>query len=513
MTERPIQNSDTERTALLPPVESLPLPATTSQSRTVGSILLTILTSAGVVFLLDIGNSLSLAPQTAILESIVCRQYYERQNHDGGAVVVTMMQQTMMIGGGGVDHPCKIEQIQSRVAFINGWKDVSETLPGILLAVPFGMWADRVVGGRKKVMLIAVVGLILADSWVRLVYWFPNVFPLYAVWIGGWWQVIGAGGATLSSMVFAQLADVCPAEQRTAAFSILASSTLLSQLVFVPVGAALMDWISPWVPMFLTSALGLLGLALGLVFVPETKPTGDEEEQTSSSSGKNGVWSHLRELGVKGRELAQAFFRNTSAALVLVSTFCFSLSIMSDSSLLLQYASKQLGWTIGEASILLSVRAGVGLLVLAVLLPLLSSFLLVRFNLHESLKDKRIAQASGVFLSLGAATLFLSNSWLPLFAGQVIFAVGFAYTATTRSLLASTVDEKQRGTAFTALSVFMQAGFLAGSPLLAAAFTWGLKLGDAWSGMPFLVAAVVSVIGTLAVSAASVKPVSVAIDG
>lgn len=72
-------------------------------------------------------------------------------------------------------------------------------------------------------------------------------------------------------------------------------------------------------------------------------------------------------------------------------------------------------------------------------------------------------------------------------------------------MLTATIDQDQRGTAFTALSVFTQAGFLAGSPLLAAAFGWGMKLGDLWSGMPFLVAAGFSVIGTLAVSAASVR--------
>ncbi|KAK4165567.1 major facilitator superfamily domain-containing protein [Cladorrhinum sp. PSN259] len=505
MTEIRDHDSDIETAALLggpsddhPAALEEPLGP---KPMSVKSILFTMLTSAGVVFLLDIGNSLSLAPQTAILESIVCQRYYERLHgqlnwqYQGNVSVISW-------GAGGTDKDCKIGPIQSQVAFINGWKDVCETLPGILFAVPFGILADR--WGRKGVMLMAVLGLVLADGWVRFVYWFPNFFPLWSVWLGGWLQVIGAGGTTLSSMVFAQLADVCPAEQRTAAFSILASSTLLSQLIFVPVGAALMDWLSPWVPMFLTSGLGILGLVVAWIYVPETKPITSEDEDQDEER-RDSEWFQLRELGMKGKELARGFVKNRSAALVLVSTFCFSLAIMSDSSLLLQYVSKRLGWTIGEAAILLSVRAGVGLLVLAVLLPLASSFFLVRLNLHEGLKDKRIAQASGVFLSVGAATLFLGNSWILLFAGQILFAVGFAYTATTRSLLASTVDETQRATAFTALTVFMQAGFLIGSPLLAAAFTWGLKLGEAWSGMPFLVAAGVSVVGTMAVSAISVR--------
>lgn len=190
---------------------------------------------------------------------------------------------------------------------------------------------------------------------------FPDLIPLRAVWLSGMFQVLGAGGATLSSMVFAQLADVCPAEQRTAAFSILAGAALLNQLVFVPVGAALMSF-DPWVPMWLTSVLGVLGFIVGWLFVPETRSRknldegGEEEEEEEEEweeeggtlGGKNGMWAQIRGLGGTGREVIAALAQNKSATLVLFASLCFSLAIMSDSSLLLQYASKRLGWTIGE---------------------------------------------------------------------------------------------------------------------------------------------------------------------
>lgn len=37
----------------------------------------------------------------------------------------------------------------------------------MLLAVPYGVLADRV--GRKKVLLLAIVGLFMNDAWIRLV--------------------------------------------------------------------------------------------------------------------------------------------------------------------------------------------------------------------------------------------------------------------------------------------------------------------------------------------------------
>jgi len=143
------------------------------------SIVLTLLSSASVVFLLDIGNSLSLAPQTAVLESIVCEQYYARGR--GGSHLLTAMGDRSPPGA----DLCKLPAIQAEVAFINGWKDVSETLPGILLAVFYGVLADRLRrNGRKKVLLMAVAGLVMSDLWVRIVCeYLPTYLPNFYIYL------------------------------------------------------------------------------------------------------------------------------------------------------------------------------------------------------------------------------------------------------------------------------------------------------------------------------------------
>lgn len=64
-----------------------------------------------VVFILTVGNQLSLAPSTAILEKIICSAYYLDHIDDS-------------------DH-CKAEPIQSELSYILGWRDVFETLPGM----------------------------------------------------------------------------------------------------------------------------------------------------------------------------------------------------------------------------------------------------------------------------------------------------------------------------------------------------------------------------------------------
>ena len=78
------------------------------------STLYIILSISVTILILDIGSFIAQAPQTAIFEDIICKQYYKslasvhKLNNEG----------------------CKIEPVQSDVALITGWKDTFETIPG-----------------------------------------------------------------------------------------------------------------------------------------------------------------------------------------------------------------------------------------------------------------------------------------------------------------------------------------------------------------------------------------------
>ncbi|KAK3302862.1 uncharacterized protein B0T15DRAFT_495435 [Chaetomium strumarium] len=170
------------------------LPKVTHQARP--TAWRTILSAAAVLLILNIGSHITLVPQTAILQDIVCAKYYAHR--------------APLLGHPRADE-CKVEPVQSEVAYLNAWKDVVEAVPATVLAVPYGRLADRI--GRKKVLLLAIAGCLLNDVWTRITG-FPTLFPLRAVWFGGLWQLIGAGAATFSSVSFVLVADVCPAEQR-----------------------------------------------------------------------------------------------------------------------------------------------------------------------------------------------------------------------------------------------------------------------------------------------------------
>lgn len=100
------------------------------------------------------------------------------------------------------------------------------------MSIPFGSLADRI--GRKKVLMLALVGCLLSDTWVATVCrclsivcssvtgiisnkalgLFPQIFPIRMVWLSGLWQLIGGGGAVVMSLCFTLIGDVCSPGQR-----------------------------------------------------------------------------------------------------------------------------------------------------------------------------------------------------------------------------------------------------------------------------------------------------------
>jgi hypothetical protein len=87
--------------------------------------LLTVVTVSAILFILEVGNYMSMAPQRAIFEQIVCEGYYFAANGETPAA-----DRNLLSGGDAIDERCKIEPVQSEVAFVNGWLDTFQMIPG-----------------------------------------------------------------------------------------------------------------------------------------------------------------------------------------------------------------------------------------------------------------------------------------------------------------------------------------------------------------------------------------------
>jgi len=115
-----------------------------------------------LAFFVEIGDYMLRAPLMRILEAIICRSYYESTTPIGIDLSIPIP-----------EGKCKIPFVQSELAMLRGWDGTFSCIPGILVAVPFGMVADKY--GRKPVLLLALLGVILGLLWVMVVSKFKQV--------------------------------------------------------------------------------------------------------------------------------------------------------------------------------------------------------------------------------------------------------------------------------------------------------------------------------------------------
>ena len=109
-----------------------------------------------VIVTLDFGTFLSLAPQTQIMESIICRRF-----HPG--LFIDLPHGQFLSD----DTPCKSVDVQGELALISGWKDTLDQIPGIILALPLGFLLDRI--GRKPVAMLSMSGLLMEEIAIRII--------------------------------------------------------------------------------------------------------------------------------------------------------------------------------------------------------------------------------------------------------------------------------------------------------------------------------------------------------
>ena len=75
--------------------------------------------------------------------------------------------------------------------------------------------------------------------------------------------------------------------------------------------------------------------------------------------------------------------------------------------------------------------------------------------------------------------------------GVFIYTCGSGYIPALRSFLTSLVPRDEMALLFTMIGVFESVGALVGSPLLALAFSTGIRKGGVMTGLPFFCAAII----------------------
>lgn len=442
----------------------------------------------GIVFATELASSVSKAPLIRVFESIICREYYERANPK------------LLFENRNIDEQqCKNAAVQQELALLRGWRDFYDYLPGLFLAIPFGMVADRY--GRKWLSLLNVLSAWLRVVWIYFVCAFPHMLPIRMVWAQSILGILGGGPSVASALLMVIMTDVTPEEKRANVFFYAHAALCATEFFGPPIGSVLMDR-NPWIALLVAFALLTITIPLALA-LPETfhklqdrrgslqghsqRPSSSEKALGTSFTLK--LRSILPSLGflVADYRIGLILFASIS---IIFGQACINLGA--------QYTSRRYGWTISQAAYLSSVKAAIMLIALLGLFPLASNYLLSRKSFTTFKKDVLLLRISFTIVTLGLFIEGAASTIAVFIVGCCITTIGMGASALIRSLLSSLVGQDEIGRLFAVISLIWTSAMLIASPTVATLFSEGLQGGGTWSGLPFLFTGLLFTVATTA---------------
>lgn len=150
----------------------------------------------------DLPSFMGEATMLRMLELSVCRKYYAIHDPDAVGDDNTYIP----------EHLCKLPDIQSNLAQMRGLLSFLEAVPGLLLAVPYGILAD--LYERTLIIGLCLAGFLIRDTWIFICLYFYNTFPLSAVYLAPLTAAIGGGSTVTSPLFFAIVTASTPQELR-----------------------------------------------------------------------------------------------------------------------------------------------------------------------------------------------------------------------------------------------------------------------------------------------------------
>jgi hypothetical protein len=268
-----------------------------------------------------------------------------------------------------------------------------------------------------------------------------------------------------------------------------------------PFASALLMVSNPWIPMFLGLVVQLVPLVV-VFFLPETLGYNALVSIPSSPISSPGSSIHSDKRTRAQRLLAAlqesyTFVMADTRLLLMFPAFFIHL-ILVQRDILMQYVSSRYHISLARATVLISIRSGLVLLLYLIIMPSLNHLFRTRWKYHAQRADLLLSRSSVLIMSIGFLFIALAPTLPLLMVAMVVNTLGWGLTLFLRSLMTSLVEGHHVARLNSLLGVFDTTGLMIGSPLLAIAFEKGMEMGGWWIGLPFLgCVAVTVVIGLL----------------
>ena len=170
-------------------------------------------------------------------------------------------------------------------------------------------------------------------------------------------------------------------------------------------------------------------------------------------------------------------------------------------NILIQYASVRFGLKISSGAIFYTETAFVNIFLFLFLIPHITSYVRLRFNVQPSVIDLFLVRTSVSLMCVGCLAIGLaqSNSLLPCttssanlanLKGVFVFAAGFGSRVSALSLVSYWISDDAKATLYAAIVVLESLGHAVGDPSIQQIFAASLQLPPFWMAMPFFVGAV-----------------------
>lgn len=458
------------------------------------------ITLYAIILLVEMGSAMTHGPFTRIFESIACKHWY--QDHDPS-----------QIGSDGEvpEEACKSAAIQSEVATIKGVMEFFDGVTSVLLAIPYGLLADRI--GRKPTIMLSIPGFILNMVICFVVLWWSDIFPLRAIWFSALSWLFGGGLVVAAALVWTMMADVTTEKQRSAMFFQFGVVIMGSEFLSNSIGSWLMIY-SPWRPLLIGWSIVIIGLCLGLT-LPETKnafsPSKPPEQEdahemselstlTDDEEEEEGILPFAKATPVqqppitawakiKASFVAYSFFFKDRQVILLSSAFLVYKLSRGTAWFLIQYVSTRYGWRIAAANMLTSLKSILMVFLFVAILPLASWYLQKKRGVDSRTKDLILTKFSVMCLLVGTLGMGLSPHVSIMLFFLVIQTMGAGFVYTTRSVVTTMIHRDQTARLYTLIEIIQAFGMILASPVMTGFFNLGLNLGGFWIGLAWMVAA------------------------
>ncbi|OAA75716.1 Major facilitator superfamily transporter [Akanthomyces lecanii RCEF 1005] len=391
---------------------------------------------------------------------------------------------------------CKDDEVQRRLATFLGWSGLVGSIVTLITSFPFGAMSDRF--GRKPTALLAYSGVFVSFLFTPLMLGPPMKQHIrnnpYLLLGGSLFQLFGGGVPVLLHTLYAMAADVSSEENKSSNFLYVSLGSATGGLLGPLIAGLLMTQFGPWVPIWIVILISPLLICI-LLLLPETLAV----HVTPSSTAASVRFSALLAKGLDDLRASLAMLRNNRNVPVVLVTFLFQNARMTAySSTLVQYVSKNYGWSLGQTSILLSPLGVLSLVVLGGLPRVAARLTSARYGYSVFGKDLLLTRASTAVLIVGAAIQGLSSSVVVFILGLVVATLSAADSPLARATISHYVHASFTSRLYALIGMVEVLGSFIGGPALAYLFNVGLEKKGLYTGLPYFYIALLSSIGLAA---------------